>query len=56
MTSLDWFLVLAINGSIILVGLWLARGTRKRVPQRGPVAGDRVATPGHARQYRAQCC
>ena len=31
MTSLDWFLVLAINGSIILVGLWLARGTRNSV-------------------------
>ena len=31
MTALDWFLVIAINGSIILVGLWLARGTRTSV-------------------------
>jgi SSS family solute:Na+ symporter len=27
MTTLDWLIVLLINGSIILYGLWLARGT-----------------------------
>ena len=31
MSSLDWLIVIAINGSIILVGLWLARGTRSTV-------------------------
>ena len=27
MSYLDWLLVISINGSIILIGLWLARGT-----------------------------
>lgn len=31
MSTLDWFLVIAINGSIILVGLWLARNTNNSV-------------------------
>ena len=31
MYTLDWFLVIAINGSIILVGLWLARNTNNSV-------------------------
>ena len=31
MTQLDWFLVIVINGSIVLIGLWLAQGTRNSV-------------------------
>ena len=31
LSALDWFLIVALNGSIILYGLYLSRGTKRSV-------------------------